>query len=105
MPPSYQPNYPVASARVGRELEICRWPDSNRHGRLSPTDFKSVASAISPHRRSGAILSAARRFASEPFALVRLRRTSGGSGLLCGRSSLLQQITPQLTKNLKLPLN
>ena len=30
---------------------FCRWPDSNRHGPLSPTDFKSVASAISPHRR------------------------------------------------------
>ena len=27
-----------------------RWWDSNPHGPLSPTDFKSVASAISPHR-------------------------------------------------------
>ncbi len=28
-----------------------RWRDSNPHGDCSPTDFKSVASAISPHRR------------------------------------------------------
>ena len=28
----------------------CRWPDSNRHGSFPPRDFKSLASAISPHR-------------------------------------------------------
>src|SRR3954468_10972917 len=28
----------------------CRWSDSNRHGCLRPQDFKSCASAISPHR-------------------------------------------------------
>ena len=28
----------------------CRWRDSNPHGAFAPTDFKSVVSAISPHR-------------------------------------------------------
>ena len=28
----------------------CRWSDSNRHGVCTPKDFKSFASAISPHR-------------------------------------------------------
>ena len=28
----------------------CRWSGSNRHGLLRPQDFKSCASAISPHR-------------------------------------------------------
>ena len=28
-----------------------RWRDSNPHGAFAPTDFKSVVSAISPHRR------------------------------------------------------
>ena len=32
-----------------------RWWDSNPHGDCSPTDFKSVASAISPHRRFNAL--------------------------------------------------
>ena len=27
-----------------------RWRDSNPHGAFAPTDFKSVVSAISPHR-------------------------------------------------------
>jgi hypothetical protein len=30
----------------------CRWRDSNPHGPFGPTDFKSVASAIPPHRRA-----------------------------------------------------
>ena len=29
---------------------LCRWWDSNPHGALAPTDFKSVAYAIPPHR-------------------------------------------------------
>lgn len=39
----------------------CRWRDSNPHELLSPTDFKSVASAISPHRRREPILPARAR--------------------------------------------
>src|SRR6266704_2780637 len=30
--------------------EWCRWSDSNRHDFLRSQDFKSCASAISPHR-------------------------------------------------------
>ena len=30
----------------------CRWPDSNRHDFLRSQDFKSCASAISPHRQA-----------------------------------------------------
>ena len=33
-----------------KECSWCRWPDSNRHGSFPPRDFKSLASAISPHR-------------------------------------------------------
>ena len=37
--------------QVERERrEWCRWWDSNPHGFLRPQDFKSCASAISPHR-------------------------------------------------------
>ncbi len=35
---------------VQRRLRGCRWRDSNPHSELPETDFKSVASAISPHR-------------------------------------------------------
>jgi hypothetical protein len=31
--------------------EWCRWSDSNRHDFLGSQDFKSCASAISPHRQ------------------------------------------------------
>lgn len=41
----------------------CRWSGSNRHGRLSPQDFKSCASAISPHRHN---------VGNKPFIIVLL---------------------------------
>src|SRR4030095_8391605 len=34
-----------------RRKKKCRGPDSNRHGRYRPTDFKSVVSTIPPPRR------------------------------------------------------
>lgn len=33
-------------------MEACRWRGSNPHGACAPRDFKSLVSAISPHRRS-----------------------------------------------------
>src|SRR5690349_21049306 len=36
--------------RSFQPLEVCRWRDSNPHGTFVPTDFKSVASAVPPHR-------------------------------------------------------
>ena len=36
--------------RVEVKPRRCRWWDSNPHEDCSPTDFKSVASAIPPHR-------------------------------------------------------
>ena len=33
-----------------KHLKWCRWSDSNRHDFLRSQDFKSCASAISPHR-------------------------------------------------------
>ena len=34
------------------EWDWCRWRDLNPHGFLGPRDFKSRASAISPHRQA-----------------------------------------------------
>jgi hypothetical protein len=39
-------------ARLRACEDWCRWSDSNRHDFLRSQDFKSCASAISPHRHS-----------------------------------------------------
>ena len=45
---------PVSVGICGRFPDSIRyrWRDSNPHGAFAPTDFKSVVSAISPHRLS-----------------------------------------------------
>ncbi len=47
---------PVVQPLIGylnKQVVWCRWSDSNRHDFLRSQDFKSCASAISPHRQHG----------------------------------------------------
>src|SRR6185369_5458575 len=39
------------SCQLHGQRDWCRWWDLNPHGLLRPQDFKSCASAISPHRQ------------------------------------------------------